>query len=113
MFETNFTNEAINIFQYIKDELIKEYPTNKITIEYFLLSLLENEDSIAYQILSRTTLTSTLNTIHDWFVQTLSKASKLQTSDNVAYDTIFDRCIEMAKKEDIPIISVHPLLLFS
>lgn len=99
MFETNFTNEAINIFQYIKDELIKEYPTNKITIEYFLLSLLENEDSIAYQILSRTTLASTLNTIHDWFVQTLSKASKLQTSDNVAYDTIFDRCIEMAKKE--------------
>ena len=75
MFEANFTNEAANVFQYIKDNLIKKYPSDKITIEYFILSVLENEDSIGYQILSKSTLTSTLNGIHDWFVQLLSKFS--------------------------------------
>lgn len=99
MFETNFTNEAVNIFQYIKNELIKKYPTTRLTIDYFLLSILENEDSIAYQILSKTTLASTLNTMHDWFIQSLLKTSHLQTSDRIEYDSLFDKCIEVAKTE--------------
>ena len=99
MFETSFTNEAVNIFQYIKDELIKKYPTNKITIEYFLLSVLENEDSIAYRILSKTTLASTLNTMHDWFVQILSKSNQITENGRIEYDCLYDRCVENAKKE--------------
>ena len=99
MFEANFTNEAANVFQYIKDNLIKKYPSDKITIEYFILSVLENEDSIGYQILSKSTLTSTLNGIHDWFVQLLSKFSSQKDVDNISYDTIYDRTIELAKKD--------------
>ena len=97
MVETNFTTEAINIFQYIKDKLIKEHPTNKITIEYFLLAILENEDSTAYQILSRSTLTSTLVSIRDWLSQTLSDNKTEIKTDNIVYDTIYDRCIEYGK----------------
>lgn len=99
MFETNFTNEAVNIFQYIKNELIKKYPTTRLTIDYFLLSILENEDSIAYQILSKTTLASTLNTMHDWFVRSILRTSHSQISDRVEYDSLYDKCIETVKNE--------------
>lgn len=99
MFETSFTNEAVNIFQYIKDELIKKYPTNKITIEYFFLSILENEDSVAYRILSKTTLASTLSMIHDWFIKILSKSVQNTENDRIEYDCLYDRCVENAKRE--------------
>ena len=114
MFEANFTNEAVNIFQYIKDELIKKYPTNRITIDFFILSVLENEDSIGYQILSRTTLASTLNAMHEWFVQTLSKICNRPINDNakIEYDILLDKCVEITKKDfgNISITSGHLLL---
>lgn len=114
MFEANFTNEAVNIFQYIKDELIKKYPTNRITIDFFILSVLENEDSIGYQILSRTTLASTLNAMHEWFVQMLSKICNRPIDDNakIEYDILLDKCVEITKKDfgNINITSGHLLL---
>jgi ATP-dependent Clp protease ATP-binding subunit ClpC len=99
MFEASFSNEAVNIFQYIKNELIKKYPTNKITIEYFFLSVLENEDSVAYRILSKTTLASTLSTMHYWFIQTISKSVQIVENSRFEYDCLYDRCVENAKNK--------------
>lgn len=101
MFEANFANEAVKVFQYIKDELIRKYPTGKVTIEYFMLSVLENEDSVAYQILSRTTLVSTLNAMHDWFVRTISKPGNMVSVNkgNIEYDSIFNKCVEVSNNE--------------
>lgn len=112
MVETNFTTEAINIFQYIKDTLIKEHPTNKITIEYFLLAVLKNEESTAYKILSRSTLTSTLESLRDWLSQSLLNVNTNISDDNVVYDTIYDRCIEYGKDTfgANPLSSGHMLL---
>ena len=99
MFKANFTNEAVNIFQYIENNLVKKYPTNKIVIEYFFLSVLENEDSSAYQLLSKATLTSTLTSMQEWFVQVLSKTDAPKTIDKVEHDSIYDKAIESAAKE--------------
>ena len=99
MFDAIFTNEATKVFQYIKDTLLKRYPSNKVTIDYFLLSVLENEDSTAYQILSKTTLISTLNAMREWFIQNLSRNGDVQISDHITYDILFDKCIETVKSQ--------------
>lgn len=112
MLEANFTNEAVNVFQYIEDKLIKEFPSGNITIDYFLLSVLENEDSIGYQILSKTTLTSTLNTVHNWIRQNIGKISSGVNNGSLTYDTIFNKAIDYSKKElnTIDITSGHILI---
>lgn len=94
MNSANFTNEAINVLQYIKDKLIKDYPTKKITLEYFILSILENEDSIGFQMLSKSTLTSTLGSFHEWISKRIESKVQTEITDNITYDTIYDKCIE-------------------
>ena len=112
MFESSFSCEATNVLQYIKDWLLKKYPTNRVTTDYFLLSVLENEESVAYQILSKSTLSSTLNNMRDWLVQTLDKAKIQNESDHVDYDIVYVNAANFAIKEynASPITSGHLLL---
>ena len=100
MLEANFTSETAKVFQYIKDKLIKEYPTDNISIDYFFLSVLENTDSVAYKILSKTTITSTLDSIHRWFKDMMSKVHNSNTGvTTIKYDVLYDRAIEKSKKD--------------
>lgn len=99
MVETNFTKESADILHYIKDKLIIDYPTNKITIEYFLLAVMKHENSIAYEILSRSTLNSTLENLKEWLSKFLLNKKQIKNNnESVSYDTIYDRCIEYANK---------------
>lgn len=99
MTENNFTSEAIEVLKHIKTKLIQEYPSYRITIEYFLLSVLQNSDSVAYKMLSRSTLTSTLESLKTWLITALSEFGKGNiTSNEIVYDSMYDRCIEYGKK---------------
>ena len=53
MTQTNFTDELKNIFDYIQNTIIKEYDNDTITTEYFILGILENENSVGYKVLSK------------------------------------------------------------
>ena len=42
MAEKKFTNELKQTFDYIKNTILKEYDCDKISTEYFIISILEN-----------------------------------------------------------------------
>ena len=51
MSENRFTAELKRLFKNIKENLAREYPTNTITIDYFLLSVIDDEKCVANQMM--------------------------------------------------------------
>ena len=85
------TTELKRIFTHIKQELIKEYPTKEITIEYFLMSILYDESSVAYQIIEKVTLSETIDVLQETMVRFLSaNTSQIQTTSLPLFDVIYD-----------------------
>lgn len=54
----NFTNEFNLIFDYITENLLKEYPSDKITSAYFIIAILEVNDNFANKVLSKFLMTN-------------------------------------------------------
>lgn len=71
-YEVSFTDELKSVFKYIQSNLLAEYPSDKITSEYFLWAVLENENCKAYEVLSKTMLTETMETLKAWYYKYIS-----------------------------------------
>jgi ATP-dependent Clp protease ATP-binding subunit ClpC len=97
--EKNITKELKDIFTYIKEDLVEEYPSSTLTTEYFILAILEKKDCTAYKILSRIMLSESLNVIETWHRQFLSDNSSAIKPTNISLDKVFDKFIEVS--EDI------------
>lgn len=89
------TTELKRIFTHIKQELTKEYPTNKIVIEYFLMSILYDESSIAYQIIEKVTLSEVIEILQQTIVKFLtSKTDQIQLKKQPLFDEVYDEYIK-------------------
>ena len=64
--EQTFSDELKSVFSFIKEKLITENPTDQITIEYFMLSILENKNSDTYKAFQNCTKTESLDKIHNF-----------------------------------------------
>ena len=82
------TDELINVFDYIKNNILIEFPSNRITPEHFLLSVLNNEESIAYKTIDKIMFNEAINTLKSWYYQYLSGNSSPVdiNNDTVSYD---------------------------
>ena len=92
-----FTTETKELFEYIENTLVKEFPTDNIIIEYFLLSIFENEECTAYVSLSKTMLNMSMNVMREWYVKYLQSNinnSCLKLKQNIKYDTFFYKCMD-------------------
>lgn len=98
MGDKNFTEELEQIFTYIKENLIKEFPTDKITVEYFMLSVLENDTSIAYKSLSRTMLNESMDVMKEWYYKYLANNTR-QITDNYQFDNELKHYIDLSDVE--------------
>ena len=96
MTQKNFTTELKNIFDYIQNTLLKEYDNEIITTEYFILSTLENENSVGYKVLSKIMLHETIEKSKTYFHEWLSNHSITSTLPK-QYDEIFEKSINDAK----------------
>ena len=76
MAEKKFTQELKEVFDYIQNTLLKLYNSDKIGPEYFILSVLENEKTIAYKVLSKIMLNDVLEKTKLHFYQWLSANTK-------------------------------------
>lgn len=93
------TTELKRIFTHIKKELIKEYPNNKIKIEYFLVSFLQDESSIAYQIVEKLTLNETIDTLQDTIIVDLcGHTCPQQLIQQPLFDDVYDEYITNVTK---------------
>lgn len=92
MAEKKFTQELKEVFDYIQNTLLKLYNSDKIGPEYFILSVLENEKTIAYKVLSKIMLNDVLEKTKSHFYQWLSANTK--TFGIIKkYDAVFEKSV--------------------
>lgn len=115
--DKNFTNELESVFRFMKTTLAKEHPNLKLSINYFILAILEHRTSIAYNILSDCISTTTFGTIHDSYYQMVKDKALLAVKPNreITFDDSVNHIIELAEKEreksdDAAISSAHMVL---
>jgi len=95
MAEKKFTNELKQTFDYIQNTILKEYDCDKISTEYFIISVLENEESIGNKVLSKIMLYDSMVEAKVYFYQWLSQNAK-SFGGTKEYDEIFDKSIKDA-----------------
>ena len=95
MAEKKFTNELKQAFDYIQNTILKEYETDKISTEYFILSILSNDFTVGYKVLSKIMLNETLEKSRLHFVQWLSMNTK-KLGETFQYDELFEKSINDA-----------------
>lgn len=61
MIEPILSTELKDLLNYIKNEMIIEFPINTITLNYFILSVLDNPTCECYTILSKILTTNSIN----------------------------------------------------
>ena len=115
--DKKFTNELESVFSFMKTTLAREHPNLKLSINYFILAILEHRTSIAYNILSDCISTTTFGTIHDSYYQMVKDKSLLAIKPNreITFDDSVNRIIDLAEKEreksgDAVISSAHMVL---
>ena len=95
MTEKRFTDELKQTFEYIQNTILKDYDTDKITTEYFVLSILLNDFTVGHRVLSKIMLHDSLEKAKVHFLQWLSMHSK-STVGIKQYDELFEKCITNA-----------------
>lgn len=96
MTEHRFTEELKQTFEYIQSTLLKDYDCDKITTEYFVLSVLVNEYSVGYKVLSKIMLSDTIQKARLYFIQWLSMNAK-NLGGTRQYDEVFEKSINNAR----------------
>ena len=79
-----FSKELNDIVNYIETNIYIEYPCDKLDSTYYVISVIENIDSIAYKILSKNLMESQLMEIRDKCYEKL--ASSQQQLVNCKFD---------------------------
>lgn len=116
MIKRNISEEISSLFEYIRDVICTEHP-NVIINEYtYILAVLHNEDSLAYQALSSIIMESTLEEMREFFETQITYAADTEDdNDDKSPYSLFDGyivdCDDMCKQFGIQNITSSILLL--
>ena len=115
MIKRNISEEISSLFEYIRDVICTEHP-NVIINEYtYILAVLHNEDSLAYQALSSIIMESTLEEMREFFETQITYAADTEDDDDKSPYSLFDEyivdCDDMCKQFGIQNITSSILLL--
>ena len=115
MIKRNISEEISSLFEYIRDVISTEHP-NVIINEYtYILAVLHNEDSLAYQALSSIIMESTLEEMREFFEAQITYVADTEDDDDKSPYSLFDEyivdCDDMCKQFGIQNITSSILLL--
>ena len=104
IFKTNsknkYTFELSEILEYMNDTLNNEFPTDVFTLEYLVLSILDNKNCHANLILDSCLMSDNLDALRKVYVAVLEKHMKPQLKkDNPKYNDELSRTLELALAE--------------
>ena len=118
-----FTNELNSVLELIKSDLLSDYPTKKITVDYFMVALFQSTQSTGYKFLKKYVEQNSLSEMMDLFLKTLSEKSATNTKPRYIsskekepmFDETFSNILlksnmEREKLNDPKICSEHVLL---
>ena len=94
MIKRNISEEISSLFEYIRDVICTEHP-NVIINEYtYILAVLHNEDSLAYQALSSIIMESTLEEMREFFETQITYAA--DTEDEAKFSEWVELLLDQA-----------------
>jgi len=93
-----FTNEAKVVFNYIKKDLVSQFPTEKISSYYYIYSVLSNKDCLAYKALEKLFFTESLNSLENDCYTELSNTTPMSGAEP-KYDKIYDEVLEKCNEK--------------
>lgn len=115
MIKRNISEEISSLFEYIRDVICMEHPKVIINEYTYILAVLHNEDSLAYQALSSIIMESTLEEMREFFETQITYAADNDTDDDKSPYSLFDEyivdCDDMCKQFGIQNITSSILLL--
>ena len=98
--EIQYTIELVNILDYMGTVILDEFPTDEFTLEYLILSILDNRDCHANMILDNCLMSDNLEELRKAYVSVLDKHSKPQLkSDNPTYNDEVNKVLSCAEME--------------
>ncbi len=114
--EEDYTKEFNEVMNYMSNTLYNEFPTDTITLEYLILSILDNRNSHANMILDNCLMSDNIEELRKIYVSVLDKHMKPQLKmDNAQFNDELIKAIEESKNEaeklGSPIIGTEHLLL--
>lgn len=97
----NYSNELNRLLVFMEETLADELPTPILTTDYFILSVLNQKDSFAYDRLNNELTSVALELMHDGFYKYLSQRAltAIKPGREKRYDSTFDAYLELAEKE--------------
>lgn len=115
MIKRNISEEISSLFEYIRDVICTEHP-NVIISEYtYILAVLHNEDSLAYQALSSIVMESTLEEMREFFEAQITYVADTEDDGDKSPYSLFDEyivdCDDMCKQFGVQNITSSILLL--
>lgn len=117
MDEKHYTVELKKVFGLITKDLTDDYPTNKITVDYFMCAILQSKQSSAYKSLYILLKNKDIDNLHEYFISKISGivVSEFLNKTDVDFDKVLSTCIvksthEKEKLNDVKIGSEHVLL---
>ena len=114
--EEDYTKEFNEVMNYMSNTLYNEFPTDTITLEYLILSILDNRNSHANMILDNCLMSDNIEELRKIYVSVLDKHMKPQLKmNNAQFNDELIKAIEESKNEaeklGSPIIGTEHLLL--
>lgn len=114
--EEDYTQEFNEVMNYMSNTLYNEFPTDTITLEYLILSILDNRNSHANMILDNCLMSDNIEELRKIYVSVLDKHMKPQLKmNNAQFNDELIKAIEESKNEaeklGSPIIGTEHLLL--
>lgn len=98
-----YSNDLKKILSYMVDILSKEFPTEVFSVEYLIVSILDNSKSHAYTLLDNCLMTSNLEELKNIYVNWLklnrSDKNLVVKQENVNFNEELDRILTNAEKE--------------
>lgn len=115
MIKRNISEEISSLFEYIRDVIYTEHP-NVIINEYtYILAVLHNENSLAYQALSSIVMESTLEEMREFFEAQITYVADTEDDGDKSPYSLFDEyivdCDDMCKQFGVQNITSSILLL--
>ena len=98
--ELNYTLELNEVISYMSDILLNEFPTDKLTTEYLVLSILDNKNCHANLILDNCLMSNNIEELRKVYVSVIEEHIKPQLkSEEVVFDDELIDVLNAAKYE--------------
>lgn len=98
--ESNYTIELNEVLEHMSTVLLNEFPTDVLTPEYLILSILDTRDSHANLILDNCLMSNNIEELKKIYVQVVEEHIKPQLKDGkVRYDNQLNKILECACDE--------------